>query len=204
DERIDVLAQTKVVLQAGSSAITLEGGNITFSCPGEFKVKAGEHPFMGADTNPAIPEHLPRGTQLVPQQFGLRLVEQFGLQGLAGKPYTLDIGGQRFEGELGSDGSLMHEMPEGAKQAKLKVFPFGADNHPWEWTLDLAAQKQTDEHTGLQSRLKNLGFYDGAVDGDFGQLSRMAMQRFHQARELVGLNTPSLPGVTSLGKDHDI
>jgi hypothetical protein len=49
-----------------------------------------------------------------------------------------------------------------ARQAKLKVFPFGADNHPWEWTLDLAAQKQTDEHTGLQSRLKNLGFYDGA------------------------------------------
>ncbi|KAG1483219.1 hypothetical protein G6F54_013568 [Rhizopus delemar] len=45
DERIDVLAQTKVVLQAGSSAITLEGGNITFSCPGEFKVKAGEHPW---------------------------------------------------------------------------------------------------------------------------------------------------------------
>ncbi|MDI9275581.1 DUF2345 domain-containing protein, partial [Stenotrophomonas sp. PFBMAA-4] len=38
DDRIDVLAQTKVVLQAGSSAITLEGGNITFSCPGEFKV----------------------------------------------------------------------------------------------------------------------------------------------------------------------
>ncbi|HDS1108760.1 TPA: DUF2345 domain-containing protein, partial [Stenotrophomonas maltophilia] len=39
DDRIDVLAQTKVVLQAGNSAITLEGDNITFSCPGEFKVK---------------------------------------------------------------------------------------------------------------------------------------------------------------------
>ena len=120
-------------------------------------------------------------------------------------PYTLDIGGQRFEGELGSDGSLMHEMPEGAKQAKLKVcFRSAPTTTPGNGHLDLAAQKQIDEHTGLQSRLKNLGFYDGAVDGDFGQLSRMAMQRFHQARELVGLNTPSLPGVTSLGKDHDI
>ncbi|WP_449467858.1 type VI secretion system Vgr family protein [Stenotrophomonas humi] len=47
DDRIDVLAQSKVVLQAGNSAITLEGGDITFSCPGEFTVKASEHPFMG-------------------------------------------------------------------------------------------------------------------------------------------------------------
>ncbi|MFL4598888.1 HET-C-related protein, partial [Stenotrophomonas maltophilia] len=57
-----VLAQTKVVLQAGSSAITLEGGNITFSCPGEFKVKAGEHPFMGGSSTPASLPPLPAFT----------------------------------------------------------------------------------------------------------------------------------------------
>nr|WP_301553989.1 DUF2345 domain-containing protein [Stenotrophomonas sp. ZAC14D1_NAIMI4_1] len=62
---IDVLAQTKVVLQAGSSAITLEGGNITFSCPGEFKVKAGEHPFLGGAFNHAAIVALPR--QLAPR-----------------------------------------------------------------------------------------------------------------------------------------
>jgi len=62
DDRIDVLAQTKVVLQAGSSAITLEGGNITFSCPGEFKVKAGEHPFMGGGSTPASLPPLPAFT----------------------------------------------------------------------------------------------------------------------------------------------
>ncbi|WMJ71446.1 type VI secretion system Vgr family protein [Stenotrophomonas sp. 24(2023)] len=60
DERIDVLAQSKVVLQAGSSAITLDGGNITFSCPGEFKVKAGEHPFMPGASEPAGIVPLPR------------------------------------------------------------------------------------------------------------------------------------------------
>ncbi|MHC1651874.1 type VI secretion system tip protein TssI/VgrG [Stenotrophomonas maltophilia] len=62
DDRIDVLAQSKVVLQAGSSAITLEGGNITFSCPGEFKVKAGEHPFMGGSSTPASLPPLPAFT----------------------------------------------------------------------------------------------------------------------------------------------
>ncbi|MGE8225072.1 MAG: type VI secretion system Vgr family protein [Stenotrophomonas sp.] len=53
DARIDVLAQSKVVLQAGSSAITLEGGDITFSCPGEFTVKAGDHPFLAGANEPA-------------------------------------------------------------------------------------------------------------------------------------------------------
>ncbi|MGD3045764.1 type VI secretion system Vgr family protein, partial [Xanthomonas oryzae] len=47
DTRIDILAQQKIVLQAGRTSITLEGGNITFACPGTFTVKAGQHPFMG-------------------------------------------------------------------------------------------------------------------------------------------------------------
>ena len=48
-----MLAQQKVVLQAGNSAITLEGGDITFSCPGTFTVKAGQHPFLGGESGAA-------------------------------------------------------------------------------------------------------------------------------------------------------
>ena len=62
DYRIDVLAQSKVVLQAGSSSITLEGGDITFSCLREFTVKAGDHPFLGGSNSsvpmPALPKQL--------------------------------------------------------------------------------------------------------------------------------------------------
>jgi type VI secretion system VgrG family protein len=50
DARIEVLAQQKIVLQAGQSAITLEGGDITFACPGEFTVKASQHPFLGGES----------------------------------------------------------------------------------------------------------------------------------------------------------
>ncbi|WP_328585356.1 DUF2345 domain-containing protein [Xanthomonas massiliensis] len=50
DDRVEVLAQQKIVLQAGQSAITLEGGDITFACPGEFTVKASQHPFLGGDS----------------------------------------------------------------------------------------------------------------------------------------------------------
>ena len=47
DERIDVLAKEKIVLQAGETRVTLEGGNITFECPGNFTVKGAQGPFRG-------------------------------------------------------------------------------------------------------------------------------------------------------------
>jgi uncharacterized protein (DUF2345 family) len=62
DDRIDVLAQQKVVLQAGNSAITLEGGDITFNCPGTFTVKAGQHPFLGGASDAAAVPALPDQT----------------------------------------------------------------------------------------------------------------------------------------------
>lgn len=42
---IEIKAKEKIVIQAGQSAITLEGGNITFACPGNFTVKGGQHLF---------------------------------------------------------------------------------------------------------------------------------------------------------------
>ncbi|KRB04233.1 type VI secretion system Vgr family protein [Lysobacter sp. Root690] len=59
DERIDVLAKQKIVLQAGQSQVTLEGGNITFECPGNFTVKAGMHPFKGGESDAAELAKLP-------------------------------------------------------------------------------------------------------------------------------------------------
>lgn len=42
---IEIKAQEKIVLQAGQSSVTLEGGNITFACPGNFSVKGSQHKF---------------------------------------------------------------------------------------------------------------------------------------------------------------
>lgn len=69
DTRIDVLAQQKIVLQAGQSQVTLEGGDITFACPGSFTVKAAEHPFLGgaaSDHRLALPNGL---VNVLPQRF---------------------------------------------------------------------------------------------------------------------------------------
>jgi type VI secretion system secreted protein VgrG len=47
NDSIDIRARRKITLRAGQSSITLEGGNITFACPGTFTVKGSQHPFEG-------------------------------------------------------------------------------------------------------------------------------------------------------------
>ncbi|MBE1160307.1 type VI secretion system Vgr family protein [Dyella acidiphila] len=55
-DTIEVLAKDKIVLQAGQSTVTLEGGNITFACPGNFTVKSGTHQWVGPQNeSPALP-----------------------------------------------------------------------------------------------------------------------------------------------------
>ncbi|MET3133012.1 type VI secretion system secreted protein VgrG [Oxalobacteraceae bacterium GrIS 1.11] len=44
---IEIKANQKITLQAGQSSVTLEGGNITFACPGNFTVKGGQHQLDG-------------------------------------------------------------------------------------------------------------------------------------------------------------
>ncbi|MGO1541114.1 MAG: type VI secretion system Vgr family protein [Luteimonas sp.] len=69
DERIDVLAKEKIVLQAGQTRVTLEGGNITFDCPGNFTVKATQHPFKAGATNAANITRLPDSLATVKRKF---------------------------------------------------------------------------------------------------------------------------------------
>ncbi|MGP1665012.1 MAG: DUF2345 domain-containing protein, partial [Rhodanobacter sp.] len=51
--RIDVLAKSKIVLQAGQSQITLDGANITIACPGTFTVKSATHEWLGGESQAA-------------------------------------------------------------------------------------------------------------------------------------------------------
>lgn len=44
--RIDLIAKARIVLQAGSASITLQGGDISFTCPGVFSIKGSEHPLL--------------------------------------------------------------------------------------------------------------------------------------------------------------
>ncbi len=66
NDAIHINAKEKIALMAGETSITLEGGNITFACPGNFTVKGGQHFFDAGASKPPDMGMLPN-TQL--QQF---------------------------------------------------------------------------------------------------------------------------------------
>ncbi|MYN04510.1 type VI secretion system tip protein VgrG [Pseudoduganella sp. DS3] len=59
NDGIEIKASKKIVLHAGQSSITLEGGNITFACPGNFTVKSAKHNFDGGSSKNADLRELP-------------------------------------------------------------------------------------------------------------------------------------------------
>jgi type VI secretion system secreted protein VgrG len=61
NDSIEIKAKDKIVLQAGQAAVTLQGGDITFACPGKFSVKGGQHLFEGGASKAAELPHLPGG-----------------------------------------------------------------------------------------------------------------------------------------------
>jgi type VI secretion system secreted protein VgrG len=61
NDHIVINANKKITLMAGQSSVTLEGGNITFACPGKFTVKGTQHPFDVGASKPAVLKKLPDG-----------------------------------------------------------------------------------------------------------------------------------------------
>ena len=134
DERIDVLARQKIVLQAGKTQITLEGGNITFACPGNFTVKAGQVPFKGGASGAAAMPVLPDGTMKLDNWIEVNHRDADN-QPFAEQGYTIFFeGGQTIKGKLDADGHARHENVP-AKAERVEYEPREPlDDEPWQPT----------------------------------------------------------------------
>jgi hypothetical protein len=106
----------------------------------------------------------------------------------AGVPYTLTIDGQELRGATDSKGELSHYLAPNARQAELVLQPEGAPEE--HYVLELRGLDPVDEVTGLQGRLKNLGFYKGPLDGQLGDATVRAMQDFQASRRLSQTSEP--------------
>ncbi|WP_229518445.1 type VI secretion system Vgr family protein [Massilia sp. PAMC28688] len=111
NDSIQINAKEKIVLQAGQSSITLEGGNITFACPGNFTVKGGTHVFDSGACNPAV---LP-GQPTLLRKFAPIKKDKPG-------PHEITVMGFSAEGEA-LEGALVQffDMDEGATFAEREV-----------------------------------------------------------------------------------
>jgi type VI secretion system secreted protein VgrG len=113
NDSIEIKAKEKIVLQAGQSSITLEGGNITFACPGKFTVKGGLHSLdQGANKAAELP-HLPDGDSEIRNFIALNYRDPDG-DPMAGVGYKIKFeGGVVISGKLDNNGNARHEnVPE--------------------------------------------------------------------------------------------
>lgn len=108
---------------------------------------------------------------------------------LAGARYLLEVGGLRREGETLSEGDqaglVDEELPAGASEAALTVWPPGQEDGPGvRRTLALGALDAPESTAGVQARLNALGYVSGKVDGDPGPVTGDALKRFQAAHGL--------------------
>ncbi|ESH92134.1 hypothetical protein B551_0221895, partial [Cupriavidus sp. HPC(L)] len=201
---VEILAKNTVVLHGADSAVRLEGNAITFETSGLLEVKATQHAFAASDGNPTIPPHSTSATVAPPGYFAVRITRPYEAESTVGKPYVLCLGSHTFEGNVPASGVIAHPMVPGTKTATLTIHPFDHQHRPWQWTLDLRVQADTKDHRGIQSRLKNLGFYDGNLDGVCGQRTRAALRAFHETVRMPSSSGLHADALTSLSAQHDI
>jgi type VI secretion system secreted protein VgrG len=117
---IEIKAKEKIVLQAGKAAVTLEGGDITFACPGTFSVKGGRHVFDGGGAERPDLVPLPdTRAKVFKERF--RAVDAENSHPIAGVPYRIEVQGQ--ESRMGiTDDEGCTETVATADPVVVKVF----------------------------------------------------------------------------------
>jgi N-acetylmuramoyl-L-alanine amidase len=117
---------------------------------------------------------------------------------LKGKKYRLETNGKVKEGTLGADGQIEQEVAANCPEARLTVW---LDDDPAKpgiiWDVQLGHLDPVDTTSGIQARLRNLGFNPGAIDGDMGPLTEAAVRGFQSK---FGLVVDGIPGPITQGK----
>ncbi|QYF92740.1 type VI secretion system tip protein VgrG [Massilia sp. PAMC28688] len=112
---IEIKAKEKIVLQAGQSSITLEGGNITFACPGNFTVKGGQHPFDGGSTKVPTLKGLPDSRlKLFDEAF---VITDADGQPMANLPYRIKLADGSFQDGITDDLGCTHAVQSAEPEA---------------------------------------------------------------------------------------
>src|SRR5439155_14677296 len=92
-----------------------------------------------------------------------------------GERYTLTVDGDKRGGVTDDEGELAEVIPPMAKKAKLEI----ASTRE-EYEFDQGFMNPVDYASGVQARLKNLGYYKGEITGSMDNETRAAIRRFQR------------------------
>lgn len=125
NDSIEIAAKQKIVLQAGQSAITLDGGDIRFACPGNFSVKSSQHFFDSGSRQPANVRNLPG--ELAPEArhwIALNYIDPDSAEGIPDVDYQIHFaGGPVLTGTLDKNGKALHENVANKPVKKVVYVP---------------------------------------------------------------------------------
>jgi N-acetylmuramoyl-L-alanine amidase len=98
---------------------------------------------------------------------------------LSGKKYRMEYDGKCIEGTLSDSGLVEEEVAADCADAKLTLFLDDDTSRPGVlWDVRLGHLDPVDKPTGIQARLRNLGFNPGPIDGIIGPLTQAAIRGF--------------------------
>jgi N-acetylmuramoyl-L-alanine amidase len=117
--------------------------------------------------------------QSAPEMLRVRFAEA---EAMDGDPVmyraTPDAGSDMFEGELAEDGTIEIELPPDTTQVIVELYNGDSDDPFVTYEFDVGTMDPLSENNGIQARLANLGYYDGEIDGDAGDVTKSAIARF--------------------------
>jgi len=132
----------------------------------------------------------------VPTKLILRLMR--GGKPLANENYTLRISsGAAITDKTDSTGKIEKVIPANETYASLLL-----SNGLEEYPLKLAHLDPVETTTGLQARLRNLGFYGGSVDDCDSPLLIVALKAFQKKNGLYETGAPDDPTREKLKSVH--
>jgi hypothetical protein len=96
----------------------------------------------------------------------------------AGVQYTLTVDGKKTTGVTPEDGMISEVIPPRAKSAHLTL------EDGVEYDIDLGYMNPVEYASGVQARLKNLGYFKGEITGTIDDETREAIRKFQRAQGL--------------------
>lgn len=133
----------------------------------------------------------------VPEKLRIRIEDEEG-NPVADAPYTITIDHVQRSGTTDSEGWVIEGIAPDAQNGRLVVGPKG---HEQEHELKLGHLDPIEELTGVQARLRNLG-YDCPVDGELGEETREALLHFQRERALEETGEPDDTTREALQAEH--
>ena len=134
----------------------------------------------------------------VPCRLNLRLLDSSS-KPRAGLNYTLVVDGATMRGTTPADGLITKIVAPNANKAELTVTTPDGDE---KYTLNLAYLNPVEYASGVQARLKNLGFFKPAISGEYDDDTAEGIRKFQHQNGLPETGQPDDATKQALKQAH--